>query len=114
MHDVLLRAAAWFERHDRIDDAIRYLLRADEAAAAATLLQSAEAWFFERGAAAGYLMLGELLPMPRSNRSWRSCSLTPRPPAGTSTGFRTGWTSVTHGLAPAPSCGTGGTPAPPR
>ncbi len=26
------------------------------------LLQSAEAWFFERGAAAGYLMLGELLP----------------------------------------------------
>jgi LuxR family maltose regulon positive regulatory protein len=78
------------------------------------LLQSAEAWFFERGAAAGYLMLGELLPMPRSNRSWRSCSLTPRPPAGTSTGFRTGWTSVTHGLAPAPSCGTGGTPAPPR
>jgi LuxR family maltose regulon positive regulatory protein len=62
MHDVLLRAAAWFERHDRIDEAIRHLLRADEAAAAATLLQAAEAWFFERGAAAGYLMLGELLP----------------------------------------------------
>jgi hypothetical protein len=35
MRDVLLRAAAWFERHDRIDDAIRHLLRADEASAAA-------------------------------------------------------------------------------
>ena len=86
MHDVLLRAAAWFERHDRIDDAIRHLLRADEAAAAATLLQSAEAWFFERGAAAGYLMLGDCCPVPRSGRSWRSCWPTPPPSAGTWTG----------------------------
>ena len=68
-------------------------------AAAAALLESAEPWFFERGAAAGYLMLGELLPRRRSSRSWRSCWPTPRPPAGTSTGCRTGWTSVTNGSA---------------
>jgi LuxR family maltose regulon positive regulatory protein len=59
---VLCRAAAWFEQHDRYDDAVRHLLRADDAAAAAALLQSAESWFFQRGATAGYVMLGELLP----------------------------------------------------
>ena len=36
--EVLRRAAAWFEQHDRIDDAIRHLLRADDADAAAALL----------------------------------------------------------------------------
>ena len=88
MHDVLLRAAAWFERHDRIDDAIRHLLRADEAAAAAT-----------PAAVRGGLVLRarrrRRLPdarrtaahVPRSGRSWRSCWPTPPPPAGTSTGF---------------------------
>ena len=61
-HEVLRRAAAWFEQHDRVDDAIRHLLRADDADGAAALLASAEPWFFERGATAGYLVLGELLP----------------------------------------------------
>jgi LuxR family transcriptional regulator, maltose regulon positive regulatory protein len=60
--DVLRRAAAWFAEHDRIDDAVAHLLRAGDTAAAAALLESAERWFFARGAAAGYLVLGEQLP----------------------------------------------------
>jgi LuxR family maltose regulon positive regulatory protein len=60
--EVLQRAAAWFERHDRVDEAVRHLLRADDAAAAAVMLESAESWFLERGAAATFLTLGDLLP----------------------------------------------------
>ena len=59
---VLRRAAGWFQEQGEIDEAVRHLLRADDTSAASALLESAEAWFFERGAAADYLMLGELLP----------------------------------------------------
>ena len=59
---VLRRAAAWFAEHDRIDDAVAHLLRADDVPAAVGLLESAEQWFFERGSAADYLALGEQLP----------------------------------------------------
>jgi LuxR family transcriptional regulator, maltose regulon positive regulatory protein len=59
---VLSRAAAWFSEQDRIDDAVWHLLRSGDAAAAADLLfRNAETWFFERGAAATYLQLGEQL-----------------------------------------------------
>jgi LuxR family maltose regulon positive regulatory protein len=61
-HDVLHRAAAWFEAHGRIDDAVAHLLRAGDARAAAALLRSCEPWFFERGSAATFLVLGEQLP----------------------------------------------------
>ena len=58
--EVLDRAATWFAEHDRIDDAADHLLRAGrDEAAAALLLRHAESWFFERGAAATYLQLGE-------------------------------------------------------
>ncbi|MET0966118.1 MAG: LuxR C-terminal-related transcriptional regulator, partial [Nakamurella sp.] len=60
--EVLRRAAEWFEHHGRTDDAVRHLLRAGDFAAAASLLESSEPWFFEQGAAAGFLLLGELLP----------------------------------------------------
>ncbi len=61
--EVLGRAAAWFAAQDRIDDAVRHLLRAGRDAAAAELLtDSGEQWFFPRGAAATYLQLGERLP----------------------------------------------------
>jgi LuxR family maltose regulon positive regulatory protein len=60
--EVLRRAAAWFELNDQIDEAVRHLLQADDAPAASALLESSEPWFFERGAAATYLMLGEQLP----------------------------------------------------
>jgi len=62
IREVLRRAAGWFSGHDRIDDAVRHLLRADDPEAAAALLESSEQSFFRRGAAAGYLALGELLP----------------------------------------------------
>ena len=93
---------------------MRHLLRAGDAAAAAALLESAETWFFERGAAAGYLMLGELLP-PSAGRA----------AAGDRAGLRRG-----HQRAPGPGfhwldlCDeriaddtvvpAGETPAPPR
>jgi len=47
---------------DRRDDAVRHLLRTDDPNAAAQLLESSEPWFFERGAAATFLVIGELLP----------------------------------------------------
>ena len=59
---MLCRAAAWFAEHDRLDDAVAHLLRADAFRDAAALLAASEPWFFERGAAAGFLMLGEQLP----------------------------------------------------
>lgn len=58
--EVLGRAAAWFTTEDRIDDAVRHLLRAGRDAAAAELMvRNAESWFFARGAASTYLRLGE-------------------------------------------------------
>jgi LuxR family transcriptional regulator, maltose regulon positive regulatory protein len=60
--DVLDRAAAWFTAQDHIDDAVRHLLRAGRDTAAADLMvRNAEAWFFERGAAATYVRLGQEL-----------------------------------------------------
>jgi LuxR family maltose regulon positive regulatory protein len=60
-HVVLERAAEWFAAHDRIDDAVSHLLAADRDAAAAELLHRHASWFFERGAAAGFLQLGRRL-----------------------------------------------------
>lgn len=60
--EVLCRAAGWFQGHDQWDEAVRHLLQADDTAAASTLLEASESWFFERGAAATYLHLGEQLP----------------------------------------------------
>jgi LuxR family maltose regulon positive regulatory protein len=61
--NVLERAAHWFAGQDRIDDAVRHLLRAGcDDAAAALMTRTAERWFFDRGAAATFLMLGEQLP----------------------------------------------------
>jgi LuxR family maltose regulon positive regulatory protein len=60
--EVLQRAAEWFVEHDRIDDAVHHLLRAGRYPAAAELLaRHAQDWFFERGAAATVLRLGEQL-----------------------------------------------------
>ena len=60
---VLVRAADWFAAQDRLDDAVRHLIRAGRDQQAAELLaDSGERWFFPRGAAATYLQLGELLP----------------------------------------------------
>ena len=59
---VLRRAAAWFAEHDRLDAAVAHLVRADAHADAAELLGACESWFFERGAAATFLMLGDQLP----------------------------------------------------
>ncbi len=61
-NDVLRRAAGWFERHDRVDEAVRLLIRAGDPAAATALLGSSQQWFMERGATATNLMLGEMLP----------------------------------------------------
>jgi LuxR family maltose regulon positive regulatory protein len=58
--EVLGHAAAWFAAQDRIDDAVRHLLRAGRDTAAAELLaRNAWTWFFERGAAATFLRLGQ-------------------------------------------------------
>ena len=59
---ILRRAAAWFAEHDRLDAAVAHLVRADAHADAAELLGASESWFFERGAAATFLMLGDQLP----------------------------------------------------
>ena len=56
---LLIRAADWYSREDQVDEAIRHLLLAGRAAAAMELLKSSQDWFFERGAAADYLLLGE-------------------------------------------------------
>ena len=59
---VLNRAAGWFAGQGRLDDAVRHLLLAgDQPAAADLLLRNATSWFFARGAAASYLLLGEQL-----------------------------------------------------
>jgi len=61
--EVLGRAASWFAAQDRIDDAVHHLQRAGRDDDAAGLLEnSAETWFFPRGAAATYLRFGERLP----------------------------------------------------
>ena len=59
---ILCRAAAWFAEHDQLDASVAHLLRANAFRDAAALLAASEPWFFERGAAAGFLMLGEQLP----------------------------------------------------
>ena len=59
---VLRWAAAWFAEHDQLDAAVAHLVRADAPADAAELLGASESWFFERGAAATFLVLGEQLP----------------------------------------------------
>jgi LuxR family maltose regulon positive regulatory protein len=60
---VLRRAADWFAEHDQLDAAVAHLLRANAFADAGGLLARSEAWFFERGAAATFLVLGEQLPI---------------------------------------------------
>jgi LuxR family maltose regulon positive regulatory protein len=60
--EVLRRAADWFEQHEQLDEAVRHLMMADEPAPAATLLGRSRSWFWERGAGATYLRLGEQLP----------------------------------------------------
>ena len=61
-HDVLERAADWFADHDRIDDAVGHLLRGrTRRAPPPNCCSGARTWFFERGAAAGFLQLGERL-----------------------------------------------------
>ena len=103
--DVLRRAAAWFEQHDRIDEAVRHLLRADDAGRRGRPAGV-------RGAVVLRARRRRRLPdarraaaaVRRSGRSWRSRWPTPRPPAGTSTGCRTGSTSVTNGSPRTPSC----------
>ena len=60
--EVLRRAAQWYADHELWDDAVRALLRAEDAPAAAALLESAEFWFFNQGLAASYLALGDALP----------------------------------------------------
>ncbi|HEY7103726.1 MAG TPA: LuxR C-terminal-related transcriptional regulator [Mycobacteriales bacterium] len=59
---VLRRAADWFSAAGRLDDAARHLILAGDHAAAAAVLESHGPWFFDRGAAATYLLLGERLP----------------------------------------------------
>ncbi|MDX2546303.1 LuxR C-terminal-related transcriptional regulator [Streptomyces sp. WI04-05B] len=60
--EVLGHAADWFAAQDRIDDAVRHLLRAGRDDAAAELMsRNAETWFFPRGEAATYLKFGEEL-----------------------------------------------------
>ncbi|WP_200952351.1 MULTISPECIES: helix-turn-helix transcriptional regulator [unclassified Nocardioides] len=60
--DVLRRAASWFEAHDRVDDAVRHLLRAGDSDRASDLLTPRLPWFLERGWGSAYLELGERLP----------------------------------------------------
>ena len=67
MHDVrpdagmvlLKRAANWYFEEDQVDEAVRHLLLAGESTAAMELLNASQAWFFERGAATEFLLLGE-------------------------------------------------------
>jgi LuxR family maltose regulon positive regulatory protein len=56
---LLGRTADWYAREGRTDEAVRHLIAAGDLVGATDLLRSAEAWFFERGAAAAYLQLGE-------------------------------------------------------
>ncbi|MBM7807906.1 LuxR family maltose regulon positive regulatory protein [Geodermatophilus bullaregiensis] len=56
---LLGRAADWYAREGRMDEAARLLIAAGDVAGAMDLLRSSQAWFFETGAAAAYLQLGE-------------------------------------------------------
>ena len=57
--DLLGRAAEWYVREGQPDEAVRHLLLAGDPAAAMALLKDSQAWFFEKGAAADFLLLGE-------------------------------------------------------
>ena len=57
--DLLTRAADWYASEDQVDEAVRHLLAAGDAAAAMAMLKSSQEWFFERGTGADYLFLGE-------------------------------------------------------
>ncbi|WP_209306509.1 LuxR C-terminal-related transcriptional regulator [Blastococcus sp. CT_GayMR19] len=56
---LLGRAADWYAGEGRMDEAVRHRIAAGDVAGATDLLRSSEGWFFERGAAATYLRLGE-------------------------------------------------------
>ena len=56
---LLSRAANWYVREDQPDEAVRHLLLAGDPVAAMALLKESQAWFFEKGAAAEFLLLGE-------------------------------------------------------
>jgi LuxR family maltose regulon positive regulatory protein len=55
------RAAEWFLAHGRVEDAVGSYLAAGDGQSAAVHLRSSARWFFEAGAAASYLRLGERL-----------------------------------------------------
>ena len=57
--DLLIRAADWYSSENQPDEAVRHLLVAGDGVAAMALLKASQDWFFERGAAADYLVLGE-------------------------------------------------------
>ncbi|MBB3084173.1 LuxR C-terminal-related transcriptional regulator [Geodermatophilus sabuli] len=56
---LLGRAADWYAAEDRMDEAARLLIAAGDVDGAMDLLRTSQAWFFESGAAAVYLQLGE-------------------------------------------------------
>ncbi len=56
---LLVRAANWYLEEDQVDEAVRHLLLAGDHLAAMKMLNASQAWFFERGAAADFLVLGE-------------------------------------------------------
>jgi LuxR family transcriptional regulator, maltose regulon positive regulatory protein len=56
---LLTRAATWYLEEDQVDEAVRHLILAGDHAAAMAMLSASQAWFFERGAAADFLLLGE-------------------------------------------------------
>jgi LuxR family transcriptional regulator, maltose regulon positive regulatory protein len=56
---LLARAAGWYVRTGTMDEAVRLLIAAGDVAGAVDLLRSAQSSFFETGAAATYLQLGE-------------------------------------------------------
>jgi ATP/maltotriose-dependent transcriptional regulator MalT len=58
---VLRRAARWFLDQGHVDEAVRHLVAAGDAAAALDVLVGAGLWFFARGATATHLQLGERL-----------------------------------------------------
>lgn len=56
---LLGRAADWCVAEGRVDEGVRHLAAAGDVVGATDLLRSSEGWFFESGAAATYLQLGE-------------------------------------------------------
>jgi LuxR family maltose regulon positive regulatory protein len=62
---LLGRAADWYTGEGQLDAAARLLITAGNGIAAMELLRSAHTWFFESGAAAAYLQLGEDLASAR-------------------------------------------------